>query len=298
MSGRLDTHQHLWTEPVLAALAARSERPRVRRRDGDWLLELPGEPDYLIDREANDPRTRARLVEQDGVDLALVAPSSPAGIEALPAVVEAYVSGAGDLPDGFGAWGAVALADADPARIDAQLDAGLVGLTLPASAIADPHAIERCGPLLERLERRDAPLFVHPGPAPVAGGAPVWWGAMTSYVAQMNAAWHAFLAHGRGLFPSLRVAFAMLAGLAPLHGERLRSRGGPANRTFDENVFYDTSSYGPRAIDAMVRAVGIDQLVYGSDRPLAEPLRCPLGEAARHATLVVNPARLLGRRAA
>jgi predicted TIM-barrel fold metal-dependent hydrolase len=92
------------------------------------------------------------------------------------------------------------------------------------------------------------------------------------------------------------VVFVMLAGLAPLHLERLIARGGPAEIAIDQNVFFDTSSYGPQAIDALVRVQGVDQVVYGSDRPVVEPRTWTLGEAAHYATLVANPARLLGSR--
>jgi predicted TIM-barrel fold metal-dependent hydrolase len=157
--------------------------------------------------------------------------------------------------------------------------------------------------VLERLERLDAPLLVHPGPAPgfqthtpppPRPTTPPWWPALTRYVYEMHAAWFAFIAFGRAQHPDLRIVFVMLAGLAPLHLERLAARGGPAQDGIDQDVFFDTSSYGPQAIDAMVRALGVDQLVYGSDRPFAEPRRWTLGEAARHATLVTNPARLIG----
>jgi predicted TIM-barrel fold metal-dependent hydrolase len=238
---------------------------------------------------------RAALLADDGLDVALVAPSLPVGIADHPELAEAYVDGARTLPaDRFRAWGAIATIEPDPAAVDAQLDEGFVGIALPAAALGGEAQLERLASVLERLEQRDAPLFVHPGPA--SGGGPPWWPAMTSYVAQMHAAWHAYVAFGRERFPSLRVLFALLAGLAPLHLERLRARGGPADSAIDRHLFYDTSSYGPRALDAMARVVGIDQLVYGSDRPIAVPDPCPLGEAARHATLVTNPDRLLRRR--
>src|SRR5436853_515978 len=138
-----------------------------------------------------------------------------------------------------------------------------------------------------RPEARGAPLLVHPGPAPWgtrrrgADDVPGWWPALAAYVAQMNAAWHAFVAWGRPAHPALRVVFTMLAGGAPLHLERLDARGGPADAAHDRGLFYDTSSYGARAIDAMVRSVGIDQLVHGSDLPvIARPASAPLGEAA------------------
>jgi hypothetical protein len=64
----------------------------------------------------------------------------------------------------------------------------------------------------------------------------------------------------------------------------------------DRRLFYDTSSYGVRAIDAMIRVVGIDQLVHGSDRPMVAPLHGAgaVGGAAWRALTSANPARLLG----
>jgi len=50
------------------------------------------------------------------------------------------------------------------------------------------------------------------------------------------------LTAGRREHPRLRVIFSMLAGLAPLHVERLSSRGGPDTGKADPLVFYDTSS--------------------------------------------------------
>ena len=180
------------------------------------------------------------------------------------------------------------------------LDAGAVGISLPAGALTGPAGLERCGALLERLERRDAPLFVHPGPGPWGESpyadlaAPGWWPAMTRYVADMNAAWHAFAACGRPQHPRLRVLFAMFAGGAPLHGERLTARGGPTDALADPRCFYDSSSYGARTIDALVRCVGIDQLVFGSDQPVVDsPGPSPLGKAAGDVMVARNVARLL-----
>jgi predicted TIM-barrel fold metal-dependent hydrolase len=306
---RYDIHQHLLTEPVMGALASRTEAPSVRREGDRWMLRIAGEPDYAIDPAANDVDARAAEVASDGVDRALICLSSVLGIEALPQaeaqpLLDAYAAGVSELPEVFGSWAAVGVADPDPDEIDARLDAGQCGLAVPAGAVAGAAELEHCAPLLERLEERDAPLLVHPGPGPATSTTaghprnPDWWPALTRYVAGMNQAWHAFVAFGRPRHPHLRVAFVMLAGLAPLHLERMVARGGPAAIGIDHNVFFDTSSYGSQAIDALVRAQGIDQIVYGSDRPVVEPRLWVHGEAARYATLVTNPARLLGPRAA
>ena len=94
---------------------------------------------------------------------------------------------------------------------------------------------------------------------------------MTSYVNQMQAAWLTFVTAGRREHPDLQVVFAMLAGGAPLLTERLTARGGQAIDLRDPRIFYDSSSFGPVAIEAVARLTGFDQLVYGSDRPLVEP---------------------------
>jgi 6-methylsalicylate decarboxylase len=100
-------------------------------------------------------------------------------------------------------------------------------------------------------------------------------------VAQQHAAWHGFHAGLRPEFPRLRVIFALLAGLAPLQAERTAARGGPAREPalHDELCFYDTSSYGARAVGAMATVVGIGQLVHGTDYPVAALAADPVGEA-------------------
>jgi 6-methylsalicylate decarboxylase len=300
---QIDVHQHLWPEPLLALLARRGEAPRVRRRRDGWYIDTPGEPETAFDPQDHDPGRRADLVRADGLDLACVALSSPLGIEALPRaeaepLLHAWHEAAVAFPSELRAWAAPCLAAADPAELDALLDAGFVGLCLPAEALSGQAGVERCGPLLELLAERDAPLFVHPGPAPEtfphpahgAAGAPLWWPALTRYVAAMNAAWHALAAFGP-VHARLRVCFAMLAGLAPLHRERMLRRGGGGAPM--PEVFLDTSSYGPRAIDAVIRELGVDALVHGSDRPVIAPAAPDLGEAVRVAMRSRNPARLL-----
>ena len=118
---------------------------------------------------------------------------------------------------------------------------------------------------------------------------------MTDYVAEMSAAWHAWAAWGRPAHPRLTIVWAMLAGGAPLHAERLAARGGPAHAALnDPHSFFDVSSYGARAVDAMLRIVGVDRLLYGSDRPVvAPPALDGLGTAVFHALAEVNPARLV-----
>ncbi len=283
---KVDLHQHLWSSELVDALAARSELPFVAREQGLTVLYLAGERPYVIDVAAEDPARRRALVERDGLDRALICLSSPLGIEWLAReqavrLIDAYHEGALALEQPFGVWAAIALDRADADDVDRALERGCVGLSLPAGALASVEALTELAAVLERLERRGAPLFVHPGAAPAHGrerlarecsfGDPLWWPALTGYVAGMQAAYLAFLTAGRARHPELRVIFSMLAGLAPLHAERLAARGGPRVAEPDPLTFFEISSYGPTAVGAVAAVVGQRQLLYGSDRPVVEP---------------------------
>ena len=292
-SAAIDVHQHLWPPSLLEALRARHRPPRLH----GWTLELEGEPVYPIDSRHHDVDVRGEQVIADGLDLALISLSSPLGIELLPAaegaeLLDAYHEGTAALGRPFGAWAAASLADPDPDALASRLAEGFVGLQLPANALSHELDYARAAPLLEALETAGRPLLIHPGPASVPRDVPPWWPAIVSYVQQMHEAWYAFGAFGRRRHPRLRVCFAMLAGLAPLHGERFHTRAG-RRTVVDENVYLDISSYGTRAIDATVRVLGIDALVEGSDRPYAEPVLADLGAAAQAAIRGANPVRLL-----
>jgi hypothetical protein len=297
---RTDVHQHLWPEALVAGLARRDTAPRLYRSGARWALELAGEPPGEIDLPAQSgPEERIGRLDRDEIDVALIAPSTPLGIEALPPeeaapLLGAFNHGVLELGERFRLW-ATLPEGAGPAALDALLDAGAIGLCLSGRRLGSPAALAAHAPLLTRLAARRAPLLVHPGPAPASRhGVPSWWPAMTAYIAEMQAAWLAFAAWGRVVHPRLTVVWAMLAGGAPLHAERLAARGGPASAVSDPRSLYDVSSYGHKAIDAMLRTVGVDRLLYGTDTPVVDPPDLSrLGPAVRHALAETNPASLV-----
>jgi hypothetical protein len=293
----VDIHQHVWPDLLVEELRRRSQPPRL---DG-WTLLTSGEPPFAVNPADHDVGRRAAQAARDGVGRVVIGLSSPLGIEYLvpedaEPLLDAYHRGVTGLGAPFAGWAAACLTVIDAPGLAKQLDRGLVGLQLPATAVADEPGYRRCSPLLDVLAERDLPLFIHPGPAAGAAG-PSWWAALVPYVQQMHAAWFAFRAYGRAAYPRLRVCFTALAGLGPLHGERLAARGGTgplARGVVDPCTFVETSSYGNRAVDSVLRVLGVDVLVFGSDRPYAQPHPdFGLGDAARHAIRVTNPARLL-----
>src|SRR3954471_14733993 len=194
-NGGTDIHQHLWPERLLGALAERSRPPLIRRSGAEWVLRIDGEPDYRFSLADHDPELRIEALDRSGLERALLSLSGPLGIEGLPAseagpLLEAFHAGILELDSRtFSAWGSLALRSPDPRAVDALLDRDFSCVTVPAGALGTREGLDRLYRVLNRLELRGAPLFIHPGPDPLAvdlpggGGHPGWWPAMTSYVA-------------------------------------------------------------------------------------------------------------------
>ena len=280
MATAYDVHQHLWPPPLVAALRARSEPPRLR---GD-VLELPGGT-WPAKLDAHDPERRLALLDEDGVDVALL--SCPPTMELDDALAEAYHAGIADV---VAASGGRFLAFSYGTIVD-----GFAGVCVDAALLLD---LDRAEPLCSELERRTGLLFVHPGPEHPAPGRPEWWPAVVDYTAQMQAAYASWLAGGAARWPRLRVLFAILAGGAPMQLERLASRGLDTRAVLHENVFLDTASYAERALELVLAMYGVGQVAYGSDTPVissAPTLRAvrSFGQAVVEAVCSDTPARLL-----
>ncbi len=292
---RTDVHQHLWPAQLLEQLRRRSAPPMVR----DWTLHTADEAPHEIDPADHDPDARARL--DPGTTRVLLSLSTPLGIELLAPdeaapLLDAWHRGVLTLPEPFAAWASVSAIDPDLDGLKGHLSDGFVGLQISAAALAGPAAVEAVAPVLRLCEELDRPVLVHPGPAAaMPPHVPSWWAPVVTYPAQLQAAWWAWHAAGRQLLPDLRLCFAAGAGLAPVHHERFAARGG-GRFVVDQDVFVDISSYRRQGIDALTRALGIDVVVLGSDRPYAEPPDTDhafAGDAAAHAICVANPRRLL-----
>ena len=165
---------------------------------------------------------------------------------------------------------------------------------MAADALGGPAGYDRLGPVLETLERHDAPLLIHPGPvAAPPPSAPRWWAALTDYVVRRCRRRGTRSPSGAG--PRTR-GCASASRCSPA-SRRCTASGcwrAAATAPRDPGVFLDVSSYGERAIDAVLREIGVDQLVYGSDRPVVAPHDLPLGDAVLAALRERNPSRLLG----
>ena len=285
-----DLHQHLWPEPFLSALSVRSRPPLLRGRE----LELEGEPVWELAVESHDLDTRLASMDLLGLQVAVVSLQTTLGLERLPA----------DEADELAAiWerGILELAEASAGRIlplaAREPAPGFVGLCVSGAELLDLDAL---APRLEALLESGGFLFVHPGGAVAPPGAPTWWTAIVEYTAQMHAAYVGWLVNGAVRWPELDVVFGILAGGAPIQLERMASRGFDERRSMLPRLWFDTATYGRRALDLVMSIYGFERLLFGSDLPVVDAgagvdaVRS-FGDAVANAVFSANSDRLLRR---
>jgi hypothetical protein len=285
-----DIHQHLWPPGFFSALSARSEPPRLRGR----ALELAGAPVWDLNVKAHELEERLALLDGLELECAVVSLQPTLGIDRLP------VDEAREL---FDTWeeGILELAGAAAGRIlplaAREPKAGFAGLCVSGAALLD---LDELAPRLDALEQSGRFLFVHPGVTAMPPGAPPWWTAVVDYTAEMQAAYVNWLVAGAERWPDLDVVFAILAGGAPIQLERMAARGFDERRAMLAHIWFDTASYGRRALDLTMSTFGVEPMLFGTDIPVVDPgpaldVVRSFGDAVTGAVLSANSDRLLGR---
>ena len=285
----VDVHQHLWPEPLIDALSRRKRPPRLSGRS----LELPGAPALEVDLGAHRLEERLALLDRCEIDIAVISlpPTLGAGIvarEEWDELVAVYESGARELA-------------ASSERI-VPLSAGRSREAFAGACVAAPELLEldAIAPTLDELDDRGAFLFVHPGASLALHAAPAWWPAVVEQTAQMQAAYATWLDRGFERWPRLQVVFAILAGGGPVQLERLQSQGVAGRDSLPESVYFDTASYGRRALELCLSTLGVGRVLFGSNAPALSPqdgldaIR-GFGDAVADALCNSNPSRLLGQ---
>lgn len=169
-------------------------------------------------------------------------------------------------------------------EIRRALDAGHVGIALPTSAAGRPLDDPAFRPMWEECAQQNCVVFMHPTTgverptfADYTMLQLVGWPSETALcVARLIFAGlferlphlKLVLAHGGG-------TLAMLAGRLDLAYEAPRYEANPACRahisrppsTYLRNIYYDTVVAHPEAIDFLLRLVGPERIVFGTDFP-------------------------------
>jgi predicted TIM-barrel fold metal-dependent hydrolase len=284
-----DVHQHLWPAPFVDALRARSAAPCL---DGDALVTREGR--FPVDLARHDPEERLRILDRDGIDVAVLSLQPSLGLDDLAEsermeLEEIWAESARGLVASSGGR----FVAFSPSRVRP----GFVGISVGSTELTD---VEEEAPTLDAAAKAGTLVFVHPeaGRAPPRG-RPSWWEWVTGYPARTQEAYLAWLAFGRQRWPSLQVLFAMLGGGGPFQLERLARQGVDVRSTLDPNTFFEVSSHGRRAIELCLETYGVGQVAYGSDLPVVDPRPTldavrSFGDAVRHVLQSDTPSRLLG----
>lgn len=247
---------------------------------------------FAVDLASHDPALRIAALDRDGIDVAVLSLQPSLGIERLAGAERdeletAWLEGALELSGRAGGRFRVLA----PWRVAD----GCVGTSVGASALLEAEGAA----VVDAVDAVGGLLFVHPeSEGPVPAGRPEWWNWTAGYAGQMQRAYLAWLGGLRERYPAVRVVFAMLAGGAPIHHERLVHRGVDVRGSLDPDTLFDTASYGRRAIELCIETFGVERVVYGSDTPVIDPaptLRAvgDLGESVARLVQSDNTERLL-----
>jgi len=284
----VDVHQHFLPSSFVDLLRRRTSPPRIEC--SDLIL---GDGSFPFDPSDHDVEARVAVLDRYGIDIAVLSLQPTLGIAALERsereeLVAVWEDGIGEVV--LGAEGRFLALAAGPTR------PGFKGSCVGSDDLEDLGALE---PVVDAVRREGGFLFVHPsGGIAGPGSAPAWWPAVTVYTAQMQEAYLRWLAAGQERWPDVAMVFAILAGGAPFQLERLGSRGVGVRTLLHTNVFFDTASYGRRAIELCVETFGVEQIVFGTDLPIvdAQPTVTSIslfGESVEKLVRCDNPLRLL-----
>lgn len=327
---KIDMHAH-WRPPALIdALRARSKEPRILRNAAGVEVLKTRMGEQPVDKAFDDASQRLAEMDRQGITTGVLSLLGAfTWIERLP--VEEALPLTRIYNDSISALckahegrfvGLASLPEADIAAAAAEFERalalpGIVGAQVPGNAFITVNDAVKMRPILEVADRHRAIVFIHHGPRP--GDAwprvPADADNMRRRVGtlDMQASLSAnmvtlcltdFLAG----YPNANVIVHNLGGNIPYEIERMDHRclldtpeeELPSRRFARARAMVDCNSFGPRAIEAGVRAYGADRIVFGTDgtefgakwsnKALAD---ADIGEEARQKILWRNAARLI-----
>lgn len=321
----IDTHSHYYGEALFAALARRSEVPRVEA----------GDPRHMVTSTSRFPlvggfvdlEDRLEWMAAQGITHQVITFPGALGPDVLPiAQAEPLVRAVNDElaavcrahPTRFTALAGLPLADIDRSvreleRAVRQL--GLRGAILPGNYALSLATLAYLDPVLETASDLGAHLMIHPGARHDEDLAPKRWDDLGIHRAS-TVDLHNGITHGvvtlihAGLverFPGASFQVVNLGGAFPMLVERMdhivqtRAPDAPLPSTLLGGLVFDCASLGPRSIEMAVAVLGAQRVMFGTDYPIfdsrvsSEALRSArISEADRDAVARGTAERVLG----
>jgi predicted TIM-barrel fold metal-dependent hydrolase len=276
--------EHFWTAE-LAAPPGTGPLATWGPQVGDQLRDLG--PRRLADMDAN------------GIDVQVISHVAPAaqaraGAEGLARAREANDQLAAAVrahPDRFAGFATLPTADPQAAADElerAVAELGFVGALVNSTLGSNDAFLDdaRFEPLLDRFERLDVPLYLHPAP-PSAALREVLYGGLPPAVAARLATgawgWHAeaglhlLRMVATGVFdrhPALRLIVGHCGEMLPFLLDRIDAMlrvdtmAGPASDYFRRNIWVTTSGlFSIPPVMCTVEVLGVDRVLFSVDYP-------------------------------
>ncbi len=328
----IDMHAHWRPAELTDALRARTKEPRiVRNQDGVEVLKsrIGEEP---VSKAFDDVGFHLAKMDRQGVSTSVLSLlGSFCWIEAQPLevsvplcrLVNDSLSKLSQEHEGrFVAYAALPLADisAAAAEFDRALGLpGMIGTQVPGNAFLTAKDAENMRPLLEVANRHRALVFIHHGPRPGdafpknsndTDNARRRNGTLDMQASLSSVMVTLCLTDYLAPYPNAMIHIHNLGGNIPYEVERMDHRclldtpkeELPSARFRRAKVYVDCNSFGPRAIEAGVRAYGAERIVCGTDgtefgcewanKAIAE---AQIGEDARAQILHRNATAMMSR---
>jgi aminocarboxymuconate-semialdehyde decarboxylase len=290
MARWVDVHVHHLPPPYVEALEARSDPPRLTRRDGGLLLDFGDGGAFPLDPAMTDLELQREGMERAGVDQAVLSIIPPAvdGLDAADARAVAVASNdalASLSQDHDGRFRAVATLPAvDPEAAAAELHRavgiGLRGGVLLTNVRGARLDEEPFRDVFEEAAKLDVPIVLHPT-TPAQPGPFVEYGLMTTvgFIVETTVCVLRLVLSGlyerhpdfKLLVPHVGAAIPFLMGRIEYEAER--NRAGQLSAPLGEQLrrlYLDSVSAWPGAIRLAVDAFGADHVLFGTDAPFWE----------------------------
>ncbi|MGW2616652.1 amidohydrolase family protein [Streptomyces sp. NPDC001500] len=299
----IDVHAHLLLPEVEEAVAGRPGLAEARaldaRRNGPAALAVNGPMVGARLPKLTDAAVRLAAMDAQGVDIQLVSPSpshyhywaEPRLAEKVCRLAdEGIAAHCAKAPDRLHGLGLVPLQHPGLAvgLLDHALDQGLRGVEIsshaPGRELSDP-AYE---PLWSRAEETGALVFLHPFGCTLDERLDRWYLSNTVGQPTENAVALSHLIFSGVLdrHPGLKLIAAHGGGYLPTHVGRSDHawRARPDARgcerepsSYLKQLYFDSLVHDPRALRELLRAVGRERVLLGSDFPFDMGADDPLG---------------------
>lgn len=294
----IDFHAHYIAPKLMEMLEARERDPRITHNsDGSSLYHMPVST-LPYSSLYYDMAERIEYLDHIGMEKQVISLPGLLGIDYLPIEQSLLMIKASNddlaiqcerFPNRI--YGLAALPLADPVEMLNELkrcveEYGMLGAILPNNAFLSLEHANKYKPLYEYANERRLHMFIHPGwradEFPVLDTRPkddpdellIARGALGVQHSVSLALITLLYTNFLDQFPNTTTHIANLGGTFPMVVERMyhtveaRFPNAKMPPSRKENLFFDTSSLGPRAIELAVEIYGSDKIIIGTDTPI------------------------------